>query len=296
MPFCTQCGVATAADHRFCAQCGTALPAVGTATGAALRRASPPAVPEPPISNSRATPPRATGDAAPPRQPGSLLWTGDDELAEPHARDTPLWRRALVAGAAGVLLVLLAALATVTYRSSKSVEHSTAPPAVEATEATVAPAGSGAVHDPVAVAEFRWIVLADDTRQTTNTADALGPPDEKTAAVAPGGRLAVASESAEPFYNGPGADVEISGPAGEPARYTIYARERPEGQWVRFDVHRQGFADGAAGHDMGHHGLHQAREIMIRNDGTTDLHIDAVRPRYRTPVEDLESHAGPHRD
>lgn len=216
-------------------------------------------------------------------------------------------RRTFVVLMVGVLLLLLT-LGVVGYRAFRG--QSTATVGVDATEEVVTPSADRArrsqppaagtdlattpatspAHETAPLEAPPWALVAEDTRAATNADDALGLPDERAAAVAPGGALALGSATGEPFYNGPGVDVEVYGRGGTPARYTIYARDAADSRWVRFDVHSRGFSTTVAGHDMGHHGIQQARQIMIRNDGRADLYIDAVRPRYRTPAGHTEGH------
>lgn len=117
-------------------------------------------------------------------------------------------------------------------------------------------------------------------------------PDQKVAMIAPGGSLAVAFSTAEYFYNGSGADVEVHGSEGERTRYTIFARADTAGSWIRFDVNSLGFRNGVAGHDMGHHGLERARQIMIKNESGATLAIDALTPLHLQAEAHDDDHAG----
>jgi hypothetical protein len=119
-------------------------------------------------------------------------------------------------------------------------------------------------------------------------------PDGKTASIAPGGTLALALAGEPYFYNGPGADVEVYGVEGDRAAYTIFVRDDAEGKWIHFDVNRRGFPHGMAAHDMGHHGIQRATQIMIKNDAFTALSVDAVTPLHRQPSPSEASHTAGH--
>ena len=109
--------------------------------------------------------------------------------------------------------------------------------------------------------------------------------------IAPGGTLALAWTGA--FYNGQGPDIRVIGPEGDRTPYTIFARAAA-GTWVRFDQNRRGFPAEGAGHDFGHHELEAVREVMVRNDGTVNLYIDAIAPLHTSPGP--SAHTEPHRD
>ena len=124
--------------------------------------------------------------------------------------------------------------------------------------------------------------------------NALGPPDGRIAVIAAGGSLAVAWTDG-PFYNGHGADIRVHGPLAHRVPYIIFARSGPEDAWVQFDVIRKGFPDGTASHDFGHHGIAHAQQIMIRNEGTSSLYLDAVTPLHRQPETHAEDESSGHR-
>lgn len=312
MPFCTQCGTAVSKDHRFCAQCGAALQPSQSA--APVESPHPPRAPvraDPPVRIAESAPTPSVADDATLRQAGSLLWTANDPIGQQRFDEGPTGRRAFVLLMVGVLILLLG-LSVVGYRAFRGqpapaaaveqTEHLITPPASGAggpqtpsTTASVATTGDRPPGHEEPRGEPRWTLVAEGTHEATNIDDALGPPDGKAAVIAPGGSIALGSAAGEPFHNGPGADVEVYGPGGKPAQYTIYARDAPASQWIRFDVNRRGFPSAAAGHDMGHHGLRQARQIMIRNDGRADLYIDAVKPRYPVPADHDEGRTDAHK-
>lgn len=167
--------------------------------------------------------------------------------------------------------------------------------AVEATEQALDARGEkGVVPREAASVEQLWTVVADATHDATDAAEAIGPVDQKVAVIAPGGTLVLAYRNGPFFYNGPGADIEIRGPGGERTKYTIFAREDAAAPWVRFDVNSLGFGNGVADHDMGHHGMERARQIMIKNEGGASLAIDAVTPLHtEREAHDDDHAAGP---
>lgn len=310
MPFCTQCGGAISRDHRYCAHCGAALqppvsseptPAHEAATGGAADT-------EPNVAPSADPPSRRAIDAWTPRAvqlsgSGSGLFA-DVEMVPPGSteRGVPAW-----AVMAGVLIALiLSGMGGYWWFSAK--RSSGRAVAVEATEQTLeqpdsrdrqpptdhsarSAAGDATAH-LTAAGEPRWTLIADSTRDTTDAGAALGPPDQKAAVIAPGGSLAVGYPADTYFYNGPGADIDVTGPDGQRADYRIFARAGPGDRWVRFDVNRRGFRNGLAAHDIGHHGMERAQQILITNDGEADLHIDAVTARYTQPVGHDEHESG----
>lgn len=133
-----------------------------------------------------------------------------------------------------------------------------------------------------------WTVVTDVTRDAKFGSDVAAEPDGRTAVIAPGGALALAWGGE--FYNGAGPDIRVFGPDGDRTPYTLFARTAKAGKWVRFDMNRRGFTSEGAAHDFGHHGVEAVREIMIRNDGSINLYIDAVAPLYiKSQAHDAES-------
>ena len=148
-------------------------------------------------------------------------------------------------------------------------------PAVAPVSAPAAAPATPAAHD--------WSVVVEGTSDVTNATAALGARDDSVAVIAPGGTLAIRFIPGRGFSDAGGADVRVYAPAGQPTFYRLFARDEPGGPWVRFDTNRRGFPDGAASHDMGHHGVQHAHEIMILNAGSEDLRIDAIEPLYPQP-------------
>jgi hypothetical protein len=60
--------------------------------------------------------------------------------------------------------------------------------------------------------------------------------------------------------------------------------------WQQVDINHKTFAAGVAGHDMGHHGVQQAKQVLIRNDAESELHIDAVSALHPDVVSAVASH------
>lgn len=126
-----------------------------------------------------------------------------------------------------------------------------------------------------------WEVIADQTSGATGAENALGAPDQQVATIAPGGQIALVYLDGQFFGNGDGDDLHVFGPEQSPVSYRIFVRNDDASAWRRIDINRRGFPASGAGHDMGHHGIQQARQVMIRNDGSADLQIDAVRAAYK---------------
>ena len=123
--------------------------------------------------------------------------------------------------------------------------------------------------------------MADETRDVADEANVLGAVNQKVAVIKPGGQLALEYREGEFFGDGNGADLRVYGPDSGPVAYLIFVRDDPSAQWQRIDTNRRGFPQYAAGHDLGHHGVKQARQVMIRNTGSTDLSIDAITVIYK---------------
>ncbi len=94
-----------------------------------------------------------------------------------------------------------------------------------------------------------------------------------------------------------GPNTRKSAPSPSPKQehisYIIFVRDDPAATWERIDINRKGFPQGVAGHDMGHHGVRQARQILIKNNGNADLSIDAVTAAYKEVISP-ESHPHHH--
>lgn len=136
---------------------------------------------------------------------------------------------------------------------------------------------------------YEWAIIEDQT-QGVSEAEAALLADEKMAVIAPGGQLALDLRAGQFFGNGPQADLQVFGSAQERVSYTIFVRNDPAAAWQRIDVNRKTFSAGIAGHDMGHHGLRQAKQVLIRNDAQSELHIDAVSALHLDMVSAAVSH------
>jgi len=101
----------------------------------------------------------------------------------------------------------------------------------------------------------------------------------------PGGQLALEYRGGKFFGDGHGADLHVYGLEQGRVSYLIFVRNDPAEEWTRIDINGKGFPRGEAEHDMGHHGVRQARQVMIRNNGKADLRIDAVSVKYKDEVQ-----------
>ncbi len=151
-------------------------------------------------------------------------------------------------------------------------------PAVEpvATPAPVAPASP-------------WMVIEDQTQAVTDAAHALAT-DEQFTVIEPNGQLAVALTDDQFFGNGAGADIQIHGASAQQTSYRVFVRDAANAAWQRIDVNRKGFAQGTAQHDMGHHGIVRAQQVLIRNDSVSTLQIDGIAMTYPNLVARAHSH------
>ena len=130
-----------------------------------------------------------------------------------------------------------------------------------------------------------WRLIPDQTSGVADALNALGAADRQTAVINPGGQLALEYRGGKFFGDGHGADLHVYGLEQGRVSYLIFVRNDPAEEWTRIDINRKGFPRGEAGHDMGHHGVRQARQVMIRNDGNADLRIDAVSVKYKDEVQ-----------
>jgi eukaryotic-like serine/threonine-protein kinase len=129
-----------------------------------------------------------------------------------------------------------------------------------------------------------WGLIPDQTTGVADAANVLGSADRRTAVISPGGQLALEYREGRFFGDGQGADLRVYGPEQGRVSYLIFVRNDQAEDWERIDINRKGFSRGEVGHDMGHHGIRQARQVMIRNIGNTDLRIDAVSAIYKDGV------------
>ena len=130
-----------------------------------------------------------------------------------------------------------------------------------------------------------WELIPDQTGGVADAANAFGVADQRMAVINPGGQLALEYRGGKFFGDGHGADLHVYGLEQGGVSYLIFVRNDPAEEWTRIDINRKGFPRGEAGHDMGHHGVRQARQVMIRNDGNADLRIDAVSVKYKDEVQ-----------
>ena len=230
--------------------------------------ASPPpadAVPTPALGNRSVTPPATLSETVP--------------VIRSNRRLVPLLLGAL-------LLVACAGVAFWWYgRKGEITPAGTA----SSTLATNNPATSSS---PPPGASKIWEVIPDQTSKATNIASVLGDPDEQMVIIMPGGQLALAYVAGQFFGDGAGVDLRIYGHEQDKGAYAILLRDDPNEAWRQMDVNRRGFPQGVDAHDIHEHGVRRARQIMIKNIGTTELHIDAIGAVYKDTLSSTEE---PHR-
>jgi serine/threonine protein kinase len=157
-------------------------------------------------------------------------------------------------------------------------------PATPDRNATANPSAAPALSMAIQASDKLWELIPDQTTGVADATNALGSADRRMAVINPGGQLALEYREGKFFGDGHGADLRVYGPERGRVSYLIFVRNDPAEDWERIDINRKGFPGGEAGHDMGHHGIRQARQVMIRNIGNTDLRIDAVSGVYKDGV------------
>jgi protein kinase-like protein len=130
-----------------------------------------------------------------------------------------------------------------------------------------------------------WGLIPNQVSGVTDAAKALGVADRQMAVINPGGQLALEYRDGRFFSDGRGVDLRVYGPEHQKVSYLIFVRNDPAEDWKQIDINRIGFLRGRALHDMGHHGVRQARQVMIRNNGKGDLRIDAVSVSYKDEIQ-----------
>lgn len=149
------------------------------------------------------------------------------------------------------------------------------------------PASSIAVSSPAAtpapppVVTKLWEEITVETRDVKNIESALGEPDGQPAIIMPGGQLALAFRAGQFFGDGDGKDLRIHGLKGNPGACLIFLRDDPSEEWRKMDDNHSAFP-GVDEHDIREHAVRLARQILLKNTGTTELHIDAVEAVYKT--------------
>ena len=134
-----------------------------------------------------------------------------------------------------------------------------------------------------------WTVIVDQTQSVTDATNALIE-DQQLAVIEPNGQLAVALTNDQFFGNGAGADLQIHGASAQQTSYRVFVRDDANAAWQRVDMNRKGFIEGTALHDIGHHGIVRARQVMIRNDSACALQIDGIAAAYPNLVATAHSH------
>jgi LPXTG-motif cell wall-anchored protein len=177
-----------------------------------------------------------------------------------------------------------AAAANASAVSDKRASTVNGQPATSDRSVTVSPSTSPAAVGSLPGSDKPWGLIPDQTTGVVDPPNALGAADRQAAVISPGGQLALEYREGKFFGDGQGADLRVYGPEQGRVSYLIFVRNDPAMEWERIDINRRGFPRGEAGHDMGHHGIRQARQVMIRNIGNADLRIDAVSVVYKDEV------------
>jgi periplasmic protein TonB len=138
-----------------------------------------------------------------------------------------------------------------------------------------------------------WSAISEQTHDVKEANNATGVPDQRYAVIFPGGELALDYSEGEYVSEGSRKTLTVVGTRGDKTPYTIFARSESASPWVHLDANRDGFPQGSASHDIRRQ---RVRQIRIRNDGTTNLFIDAVvvttRPQGAVPSRDVQQ-SGP---
>jgi hypothetical protein len=142
-------------------------------------------------------------------------------------------------------------------------------------------AGRAGVHQHVGEAEstqpsgdrspYFAEVISAETISVREAEKALGAPDDRYAIIQPGGSLILILSGGRYFTDKPGADLRVSGREEHTVRYEILVRAGTDGSWQHID-----FGRSHGEHDLGHHHIHKANSVKIKNVSDTDLAIDAV--------------------
>src|SRR5262245_759430 len=165
-------------------------------------------------------------------------------------------------------------------RSSQKTSAAGGQPAATTRHATVSHSTSPPVSNK------HWELISGQTSGVTDAANALGTANQQVTVIHAGGQLALDYREGKFFSDGIGSDVRVYGPEQGRVSYLIFVRNDPAEDWKRIDINRKGFLGGEAGHDMGHHGVRQARQLMIKNIGNADLRIYAVSVVYKNEIND----------
>jgi len=181
----------------------------------------------------------------------------------------------------GALLLLAGGGAGIWWYAQKGANEKVAAATNPAASNPAAPPSS----EVIPAGNKLWELIPDQTVGVADAANALGVADQRMAVINPGGQLALEYRGGKFFGDGHGADLHVYGLEQGRVSYLIFVRNDPAEEWTRIDINRKGFPQGEAGHDMGHHGIRQARQVMIRNDGNADLRIDAVSVKYKDEVQ-----------
>jgi len=162
-------------------------------------------------------------------------------------------------------------------------------PATPERSETVSPSTSPAAES-LPAGNKPWGLIPDQTSGVADAANALGAADQQMAVISPGGQLALEYREGKFFGDGYGVDLRVYGPKQGRVSYIIFVRNDPAVKWERIGINRGGFPRGEAGHEMGHHGVRQARQVMVRNNGNADLRDDPAMEWERIDINDKGYH------
>ena len=119
-------------------------------------------------------------------------------------------------------------------------------------------------------------MIADQTRDVADAANALGAVNQEVAVINPGGQLALEYREGQFFGDGNGADLRVYGPDQKPVSYIVFVRDDPSAQWQRININRKRISPTRGGTRSWTSRSETGTSVMIRNTGNTDLSIDAV--------------------
>ncbi len=191
--------------------------------------------------------------------------------------------RSILRAVAALLLLALAAGGVRQYqRNHPSIVLATS--REEISSPLVAPSPVPSPEASPTEVQHHWQVIPSETLNVADAANAAGEADQNMAAIGAGGQLALEYRAGQLFGNGQGGDLRLTGPQQTAGSYLVFVRNDSAGDWRRIDINRRGLPQGVAEHDMGHHDIAEARQVMIRNIGKTELNIDAVTALYKDSV------------
>ena len=273
--FCTKCGT-PAGKNRFCTQCGRAL-TVSVFTVKTIPEMAP---------ETARLPVRGTAAfelMAASQTPGKMKPDTTAPRLARRSRPAAASSRLVLRVVAALLLLALVAGGLWQYqRNHLSIVLATS--REEINSPLVAPLPAPSPEESLVIGQSPWEVIPTETRNVADAINAVSEADQNVAAIGAGGQLALEYRDGQFFGNGQGSDLRLAGPQQMAGSYLIFVRNDSASDWQRIDVNRKGLPQGVAEHDMGHHGVAEARQVMIRNIGETELSIDAVTALYKEHI------------